>query len=693
MHVQETSFAGMVQGQKQFRVPLFQRQYKWTTKDHGQLWSDILDHYELLLAGQASSHFIGSFVLAPIGQPASADVSTYLVVDGQQRLTTLTLALCAIRDTAAATDPAVVDKYNELYLLNKWQSGLGRYRLIPTQKDRDALFAALDGESGRGGLDTVGSAYRYFRAALSQPGPSGEPLDLERLTSVITQRLVIVDITTGPGDNPHRIFESLNATGVSLTQADLLRNYLFMMLPTRGDYVYQRVWLPLEESLGVEHLEGLARADLQRRGADVTKDDVYRRHQERLDPIAHDEALVEAEVRDLVLRGEHYGRLIRPELEPDTVVRRHLHFLRRWGAQTTYPLLMYMYDLLDRRLCGTEELREVALSIESFLVRRQIAGVPTNQLNRLFVQMLPNLPADASVAEAVKHELSTERRYWPTDAQLREAARTRPFYFMGRGHQRKMILERLERTYPHKEFIDLENAPLSIEHIMPQTLSTEWRQHLESLGQDPDEVREKYVHTIGNLTLTGYNTELSNKPLERKREIYEYSHLEMNRGLADLDKWGAEEILARSDELASRAIEIWPSPVAGVAAAERRFDWTHVDAAVAAIPAGRWTSYSDLAELAGTSAVAVGQRMANALDNSFAYRVLGSDGHVSPGFRWTDSAKSLDPRRLLGEEGIIFLPSGEADPSQRLSAEALQALVTSVADDFEPGQEADDAAA
>jgi hypothetical protein len=272
---------------------------------------------------------------------------------------------------------------------------------------------------------------------------------------------------------------------------------------------------------------------------DVAVDDVYRRHQDRLEAMSGSEGAVEDAVRDLALRARHYKRLIDPSAEDDPELRGGLWRLRRWGAQPSYPVLMAAYDLRERGLLTIEGRREVVSYIESFLVRRQLAGVPTNALNRLFVQFVGQLPQDDSFPQALRRELSRQRRYWPADDQLREAIRTRPFYFSGRGPQRNAILERLEQSYGHPEQIDFGISDLTIEHVLPQTLSEEWREHLASLGQDPDEVHRDLVHTLGNLTLTAFNGTLSNNPFERKRQIYSGSNLQLNRALAENDAWGA----------------------------------------------------------------------------------------------------------------------------------------------------------
>lgn len=683
MQVRETTLKQLVQGEKQFRVPLWQRQYTWRISDHRLLWRDILEQYGRLAApagASESGHFLGSIVLSPVPSAASG-VATYLVVDGQQRLTTLMLILCAIRDAAAKKDERAVERYNELYLINKFQQGEARFRLVPTQDDRPAFFASVDGASATAGQDGIGQAYRFFRSHVELSDLDDEPLDLERLTTVVVERLAVVDITTGQGDNAHRIFQSLNATGVGLTQADLLRNLIFMLLPNRGSTVYDEVWRPMEQLIGFDHLEGLARVDLQRRGIDVAVDDVYRRHQDRLEAMDGGEPEVEATVRDLALRAAHYKRIIDPAAEPDDEVRAGLERLRRWGAQTSYPVLMAGYDLRERGLMPVEGMRQVVSYIESFLVRRQLAGIPTNALNRLFVQLVDQLPETSDFPDSLRRELSRQRRYWPTDEQLREAIRTRAFYFSGRGQQRKIILERLEESYEHPERIDFSKTDLSVEHILPQTLNQEWRDHLTGLGQVPDTVHQTRVHTLGNLTLTAFNGTLSNNPFERKKQIYGDSHLELNRALAEKDQWGEEEILARSDELSAQAAKIWPAPLPGIAEAPLGFDWSRINAAVAAIPRGRWTTYGDLAQLGGTAPMPVGQHVANTPDLDNAYRVLGADGKPRPDFRWDDPVDTRDVVDVLKEDGVEFDSNGAAKPELRIDANELAALIAQPDDD------------
>ena len=431
----------------------------------------------------------------------------------------------------------------------------------------------------------------------------------------------------------------------------------------------------MERLIGVENLAGLARLDLQRRGWDIPRGDVYARHQVRIGPIADDEAAVEGEIRDLALRAGYYKRLIEPAAEPDPQTREALQRLGRWGAQTAHPVLMVALDLHAREVIDQPALRRVVALVESFFVRRQLARIPTNALNRVFVQLIDRLPADDTFVNVLHRELSRDRLYWPSDDGIRQAVRTQPFFHIGRWHQRKLILERLERSFGHPEVIDFQEVQLQIEHIMPQSLTAEWRQHLIELDQDPDEVHAELVHTLGNLTLTAFNGTLSNNPFERKQEIYGASHLEMNKALVEDQAWGRHQILARAALLAQKVIEIWPAPLAGVTSASDGFDWSRVDAAIAAIPPGRWTSYGALAELAGTGAQAVGNYITSLAGESNAYRVLTSDGTPSENFRWWDMGDTRNVRDVLIAEGVDFDAVGRASDDAWLSPAALSALV------------------
>ena len=689
MQVRESTLKELIEGEKQFQVPLYQRQYSWTHAELGQLWDDILEQYDLLTPDDegrvhrdAPTHFIGSTVLAPSPKIAASGVAPFTVVDGQQRLTTLLIAMCALRDVAAEDAPSAVERFNERYLINKYGEGMSHYRLLPTQVDREAFFRCIDPSRGLHGNDLVSRAYAFFRAKLTQPGPDGAPLEIDRLEAVLRDRLTFVDITCGKDDNAHRIFESLNDRGVRLTQADLLRNYIFMLLPTRGEHLYETVWDPMQQMLSPFELETLAFIDLIVRGnATVKRPDVYREQQARLHPIEGDEQAVEAEVVELARRARLFKTILEPSREESERLRQGFVRLKMWAAATMYPILLHLLDLRDRQQCPEEDVVEAIGYIEGFLVRRMIAGHSTNNLNRILNALPSQVTAEEPVAAAIRRELSGRRKFWPSDRTLRDAIRTKPFYYHGRSQQQMLVFRRLEESYSHAEPVDWEAARLTIEHVMPQTLSDEWREALQAAGDDPEVVHEELLHTLGNLTVTAYNGQLSNHPFERKKQILEGSHLELNQHIAPEASWGSEQILRRAEELADRAVQLWPGPIDGVdeSPTDGR-DWSRLHAALAAMPVGTWTSYSDLAELIGSHQVPVGTHIANTKGLLNAHRVLRTDGSVSPDFRWLEADDARDVRDVLREEGVRFDGSGRADPSQRLRADDLAALIEVVAD-------------
>lgn len=681
MQAKETLFADLVQGKaQQFQVPLYQRTYSWTEKQLRQLWSDILEQAELIERGEkANTHFLGSVVLAPSPQN-DVTFARWLVVDGQQRLTTLSLALAAIRDHIRDASPRDAERIDEQYLINKWQTGSDHLRLLPTQADRPQFAAHVRGpltEQAVGG--GVAAAYTFFRRKLVEAADPAAPQDVFRIEQAITSRLTLVAVTADRGDNVHRIFESLNNTGLKLSQADLLRNYLFMKLPTRGEHIYETYWLPLQGSLSNEELEQLMWLQLVLDGDDrVRRQDLYAAQQQRFERGRATEEDIENYIRELHRSAALFRRLLHPEEEPDTSVRAHLHRMDAWQAQVTYPALML---LLDRRERGTLDSSDTARAmsyIESFLVRRMICRVPPNSLSRIFQAVPGQLPLDVPVADGLHQLLSADNRFWPSDDELRNKIRKAPFYQFGRPQQRKMVLQRLEESYEHPEPVDFAAAQLTIEHVMPQSPGSEWLLTLSedvADGEQAEDLHSRLQHTLGNLTLTAVNSELSNHPFERKQGLLQGSHLEMNRRIAATERWGAKEILARADELADRAVALWPAPLRGVGRAERSRDWHLAHQVLAALPHGTWTSYGDLAAFLGSGAQAVGNHLAGTPGVANAHRVLTSEGRVSEGFRWPSEDEGGDVRSRLTADGIRFTVAGSADPVQRLSADDLALLV------------------
>lgn len=687
MHAQETTFTKLVQGETQFQVPLYQRTYSWQREQLRQLWGDVQDLAEERLAGGAPvAHFLGSVVLAP-GRVAPGSVQRWLVVDGQQRLTTLMLAFTALRDRYRLSGSEKARKkaarIHDLLLVNTYQDGVDHYRLLPTQADREAFTACVEASPKAGGAGNVGGAYRFFFSALTEGEESGGEEWTDAVESVLSDLLSIVAITADEGDNVYRIFESINNTGVGLSQSDLLRNYLFMCLPTRGESIYHTLWFPMQELLGPDNLELLVWLDLVVAGNSRAKQsDIYRDQKKRLEPLSGDEEALRREIAALTERAERLLRILEPHREPDAELREVLTRLHRWGGQTHYPLALRLLDLVDGQRTTAGEAAEALTYAESYMVRRLLAGLSTTGSNRVFMELPKELDKDGSPARAVRRFLSRSRagaRVWPGDDALREAVRTRPFYKAGRSGQRFQVLRRLEESYGASEPVDYSSAKLSVEHVLPQRPAQQWLDLLAEEAEDGEGTEELHalvVHTLGNLTLSGDNARLSNHPFRRKQEILDSSALRMNQAIAAQERWGREQILARAEELGERAVRLWPGPLEDVVHTDQEWaGWRELREVLLAMPSGTWTSYGDIAALIGTHAVSVGNYLSSKAGVHGAYRVLTADGRISSGFRWTDEQHSGDPRDLLASEGVTFEAAGRAVRSQRLTTVDLGLLL------------------
>lgn len=668
------TLSGVLEGKKQYQVPLYQRVYSWGKKQLEQLWSDVAELARVLGDDPKASHFIGSLVLASSPDFGAIGVNKFLVVDGQQRLTTLTLLLAALRDHLLETgEMDRADGIDAQYLINVFDGGKP-LKVLPTQADRPAYTAVLNRSPLAGGEDSVGHAYRFFRSKIAAADDPDDPHDLEMLEAAVVRGLALVVVTAEPSDNAHRIFESLNNTGLRLTQSDLLKNYLFMRLNDRADAVYENIWLPLERKLGSENLELLFWLDLVQRDGGAKQADTYVGQQRRFDKLRSIDE-VEGEVVRIAKLGDVLATILAPEGEKQPEIRRRLTRIRAWGSTTAYPVVMHV---LARRAAGRADDDEVVRALtylESYFVRRVIIGRATANLNRTLLQAVSAINDSDASDDALREFLSSGRKYFATDDQVREAATSIAFYWQGRGTQKRLILQWLEEAYRPKEIVRVDPKRLTIEHVLPQTMSASVRESFAAGFRgdaDIDYEHERLVHTIGNLTLSGYNSELSNKPFHDKRKMLAQSGLFMNHEIASNASWGADEINARSSALAEKIIELWPGPDENAAAEgdEPSVLRSQIAGILAEIPAGRWTTYGDAALVAGTWAQPLAAVIANyPMPN--AWRVLQNGGTISPGFHWAEPGRNEDPRVTLEGEGLRFDARGHADPAQHMSAEQL----------------------
>lgn len=542
MQAGETKLQPMLEGTKQYLVPLFQRPYSWEAKEWKIFWADLADLSEV---NDPRPHFMGSIVTMPtVSVPEG--VSKYLLIDGQQRLTTIFVLLALLRDLAKDNDqPHLADEINNTLLVNPYKVGHDRFKLQPTQADRDAFRAIIDSTPQPEKTSQVYAAYKFFEREMRK-----KPLDIERLKIVVSKSLSAVSIVLDINDNPHLVFEGLNAKGRPLTQADLIRNYFVMRVHVDAqEDVYRKSWRPMQESLGDSLTEFIRHYLIMQLGDTVNVNDVYFVLKDQITP-ANAIPYLEALAKHAVF----YERFLFPDREPNAVLRAALWRIRRLEVGVSYPFLLRCYAQYSADQLSLEELIDILKVLENYLIRRFVCNVPTYGLNKIFPPLYTQIQKvkPKALYDGLKAVLQSKN--YPKDYDFRAKLKDAKLYGAGdRITKTKLILEALESAFEHKEQVPYDK--LTIEHVMPQTLSDEWKQQL---GADWQMVHELYLHTLGNLTLTAYNSELSNEPYAVKRKLLLESHIELNRSFADYAAWSTPAIDERANRLSEIAMTVWP---------------------------------------------------------------------------------------------------------------------------------------
>lgn len=551
MQAREVVFQHLLDGKIQYRVPLFQRTYDWKREQWEQLWDDILELYSL---ESSQNHFIGAVVSQPLAH-APEQASKNLLIDGQQRLTTLMLLLTAIRTYAAkdeTANPGLADEIVQTCLINQFvPNDKDRLKLQPTKADAPTFEKAIDEQVARG-RSRIAQALRFFLGAIADGDLDDEKFDLRKLKMCITHRLDLVSITLDPTDSPHRIFESLNNTGMRLGASDLIRNYLFMHIPdeVQQEDAYEKVWLPMQKSVA-RYLDEFFWRYLMMRGVLVRRDEIFDRIKIELGTPTPQDAI------DAIERYSRFASYYRTlgQWEEDVVAGPfddQAGRLNTWELDVAYPFLMQAKDWVESGKSAEPDLVVVMKMIESFVIRRTVCGIPTNRLRRLFSRMSLEVDPTDIVATSRQYLLKNE---WPSDDQFQEEFVRFRLYVNARGDRGKLVLASLEGSFGNKEAPEISDQ-ITIEHIMPKTLSPEWSQ---ALGPNARDIHVRWLDTPGNLTLTGYNPELSNKPFLEKRELLgAKTNFALSKMLLDRDQWDDEAIEQRGRVLAERAVSIWP---------------------------------------------------------------------------------------------------------------------------------------
>lgn len=550
MKAGEVSFQQLLNGKIQYRVPLFQRTYSWNEKQWAELWDDILEIYML---DKARNHFIGAIVTLPIHDAPEA-VTKFILIDGQQRLTTLLLLLAIIGKKAEQNGlKSLGAQIKEECLINKYANlEEERIKLLPTKRDRLAFQTAISMQTPDNNSQ-IGAAWRFFEKSIEDGDLSAKPIELSRLKVRITDYLDLVSITLAPDDSPHRIFESLNNTGMSLGPSDLIRNYLFMRIPDeqKQQDTYNNSWFPMQEKLG-GYLDSFFWRYLMKDGSLIRWDETYSHMQ---DLVENDKKLEVSKIpdflRELDIYSSYYSRLIWPgKYEQSAVLREQLSALNAWEVEVAYPFLLNVLDALVSGKTTENEVSSILSMIESFVVRRVVCGIPTNRLRYIFAGMSSNTNVTNYAESSHEYLLKNE---WPGDTEFRNKFQTFRLYLSSRLARTRLILGALERSFGHKETVELTDT-ITIEHIMPQTLNEQWQ---EMLGEQASVIHNEWLHTIGNLTLSGYNPDMGNQPFDEKRKVLIDSHIELNRDIVACNMWNEDTIKARAAMLADRALTIW----------------------------------------------------------------------------------------------------------------------------------------
>lgn len=558
MKATEAKLLAFLQKSPQFVIPIYQRTYSWTDKQCRQLWDDILR------AGSSDTiavHFIGSIVYIEQGLSQVTHQAPLLVIDGQQRLTTVALLIEALARALGDGEPVdgfSAAKLRHYYLSNPLESGDRYFKLLLSQTDNASLKAIIKRtEQPKEPSLRVTQNFNLFTELLAE-----QKGDLAPVCRGLA-KLVVVDIALSRDqDNPQLIFESMNSTGKELSQADLIRNFILMGLePALQTRLYEEFWRPMELDFGQEaygtQFDSFMRHYLTVRTGDIPRErEVYEAFKDYSRTTPVQVAGIEALVKEIRAFARYFCALALGR-EQDATLSTAFHDLRELKVDVAYPFLLELYhDYANDTLSAADFAAAVRL-VEAYVFRRAICAIPTNSMNKTFATFGKALKKDRYLESLQAHFLALPSyRRFPADDEFRRDLQTRDLYHFPR---RTFWLRRLE-NHGRKERVPVDEY--TIEHILPQNpdLSTAWQQ---ALGPEWQRVQQQWLHTLGNLTLTGYNAEYSDRPFAEKRDMaggFKQSPLKLNAGLGQLDAWNEAAIQARAGRLADQALTVWTAP-------------------------------------------------------------------------------------------------------------------------------------
>lgn len=558
MKATEAKLLDFLKKSPQFIIPIYQRTYSWTARECEQLWDDIIRTGK---DDEVSAHFVGSIVYIEKGLYQVSSQTPLLVIDGQQRLTTITLLLEAVARHLGDTEPVdgfSAKKIRNYYLLNPLEDGERGFKLLLTQTDKASLLAVVQQKDQPQDYSLrVSENFELFEEQLKTVGN-----DLPALCNGLA-KLVIVDVSLNRDqDNPQLIFESMNSTGRELSQADLIRNFILMGLePNHQTQLYNDHWRPMEVSFGQEaygsHFDKFMRHYLTLKTSEIPNVravyEAFKAHA-RVPEVAA--TGVDGLVADIHTFAKYYCAMALGQ-EKDKVLAEAFQDLRELKVDVAYPFLLELYHDYASGTLSAPEFANALRLIESYVFRRAICSIPTNSLNKTFANLGRVLKKDRYL-ESIQAQLLLLPSYRriPSDDEFIRELKVRDLYSFPR---RSYWLRRLE-NHGRKERVMVDEY--TIEHILPQNknLSSKWQQ---ALGEEWQRVQKTWLHTLGNLTLTGYNSEYSDRPFPEKRDMeggFKASPLKLNEGLGTIEVWDEEQIKTRANRLSKLATDVWKLP-------------------------------------------------------------------------------------------------------------------------------------
>ncbi|GAA8132408.1 DUF262 and DUF1524 domain-containing protein [Helicobacter pylori] len=544
----------------QFVIPIYQRLYSWEKEQCKQLWDDIIK-----IGGndKMNGHFIGSILYVLDGKTPS---SPLLIIDGQQRLTTITLLFIALRNHLSE-EVEILKKFSrkeiESYLINSNKDGDKKFRLILSESDKDTLLFLIDKNKRKPNEPSlkIMENFKLFEEWIRK--------NTDKLETIFKglEKLMIVWIALKKGkDDPQLIFESMNSKGIELTQADLIRNYIIMETEVeKQEDFYNQYWRAMEENF--------KQSEKQSKREDPFNKFVRHYLTIKTGKIPNEKRVYKAfkdyqqkegiEIEDLLKDLQKYcGHFcqIAFKKEADKDLNKALSFLVDLEMDVIYPLLLELYSDYSDGVLSKQDFIPIIALIESYICRRAVCGIPSNGLNKFFPSFTKKIDKKQYLKSVEEHFGSlTGNQKFPNDFEFKDSFITKELYGRNKTKKKKTkyFLERLE-NFDTKEPVNTQEC--TIEHIMPQTLNLEWER---DLGENFQAIHEKYLNTIGNLTLTGYNEKYSNNSFQEKRDMekgFKQSPLKLNQSLKDWESFGEKEIEKRANDLADWALKIWTYP-------------------------------------------------------------------------------------------------------------------------------------